>query len=137
MQARLLPPVPGPHQPFAPRLQEYYQHITVHSNPGIRNAREMRTLSLAGDLLLSGQIALCGDALAQRLRALETAQADGSWAAAEQLELLPPTGASSVPEHERRSAVAKATRALRTQRAMDSLRGRAPGSRSPAPPVRR
>jgi len=71
---------------------------------GLRNAREMRTLCLAIDLLLTGQTPKALDVLFQRLKALERVVSDGSWAAARWMELIPTGEALLVPRHEMTAA---------------------------------
>eukprot|EP00438_Fugacium_kawagutii_P002432 Skav223208 [mRNA] locus=scaffold2072:203972:205516:+ [translate_table: standard] len=61
--------------------------------------REMRTVAKALDLIASGSNERAADVLGQRLKALEMMVADGSWARAQHIELLPPEGATLV-EHD-------------------------------------
>ena len=118
-------------------MMEYYAHVVAHSSPGQRNGRELHTLCMIGDLLLSNRWGLAGDTLAQRVRAIETSIADRSWAAAEKMELLPPTTGNSTTEGDYRRAVSAATRDLRVQRAMSSLRTAPPSPTAAAGAPRR
>ena len=56
---------------------------------GQRNARELRTLALALDHLMTGNVASTADVLVQRWKAVESAIQEGNWHLARQLELLP------------------------------------------------
>ncbi|CAK0814337.1 unnamed protein product, partial [Prorocentrum cordatum] len=57
---------------------------------GVQTYREPRTLAEAVDLLMQGKAAHACDLIVQRLKALQVATTDGSWAAAKWLELIPP-----------------------------------------------
>ncbi|CAK0815284.1 unnamed protein product, partial [Prorocentrum cordatum] len=57
---------------------------------GVQTHRELRTLAEAMDLLMQGKAAHACDLIVQRLKALQVATTDGSWAAAKWLELIPP-----------------------------------------------
>ncbi|CAK0898088.1 unnamed protein product, partial [Prorocentrum cordatum] len=57
---------------------------------GAQTYRELRTLAEAVDLLMQGKAAHACDLIVQRLKALQVATTDGSWAAAKWLELIPP-----------------------------------------------
>ena len=57
---------------------------------GVQTYRELRTLAEAVDLLMQGKAAHACDLIVQRLKALQVATTDGSWAAAKWLELIPP-----------------------------------------------
>ncbi|CAK0805394.1 unnamed protein product, partial [Prorocentrum cordatum] len=57
---------------------------------GVQTHRELRTLAEAVDLLMQGKAAHACDLIVQRLKALQVATTDGSWAAAKWLELIPP-----------------------------------------------
>ncbi|CAK0901953.1 unnamed protein product [Prorocentrum cordatum] len=57
---------------------------------GVQTHRVFRTLAEAVDLLMQGKVAHACDLIVQRLRALQVATTDGSWAAARWLVLIPP-----------------------------------------------
>ncbi len=57
---------------------------------GVRTSKELSTLAMVLDALLSGNIGRASDVLIQRWRALESSVADGHWHMAQQLELVPP-----------------------------------------------
>ena len=57
---------------------------------GVQTYRELRTLAEAVDLLVQGKTAHACDLIVQRLKAVQVATTDGSWAAAKWLELIPP-----------------------------------------------
>ena len=61
----------------------------AHSELGLRDNRELRTLAEALDLLTQGQSLSAGDVLAQRFRAIEMASTEKSWSLARHLELIP------------------------------------------------
>ena len=63
--------------------------LTVYFNShppkdlGPRTTRELRTVTMTLDLLVSGKVAAAMDVLAQRIKAIERSQADGNWEAAQ------------------------------------------------------
>ena len=71
----------------------FYRVLRVtHPNGGIRNHREMLTLSTALDHIAKGRRLQAADVLGQRLKAVEAAIVDGSWDRAQFLELVDPEG---------------------------------------------
>ena len=109
------------------RVLAYLNQIMFVTHPpakiGIRTARELQTLAIALDHLLTGQLPQATDILIQRLKALESSLQEGGWHTAKHLEIIPPQVASLTREDERelaaknelkmlklRSAVAKATK---------------------------
>ncbi|CAE7375548.1 unnamed protein product [Symbiodinium sp. CCMP2592] len=66
----------------------------------IRLMREMKTLATALDQIAAGRAHAAADTIAQRLKALELSQADGSWNRAQFLELLEPEGPSLLERDE-------------------------------------
>ena len=117
-QAEHLPPAPGGYQPLTPRVMEYVTTVGFKNVVGIRNQKELKTLAQALDAILTGNLCLAGDTLMQRLKALEQASADGTWAAAEYLEVTPRGSATSVPQEEREQALGEARRAARSEAAL-------------------
>ncbi|CAK0814214.1 unnamed protein product [Prorocentrum cordatum] len=70
---------------------------------GLRNTRELKTLALAIDHLLSGRICEAGDLLAPRFRAVEASRQEG-WAVARHLEAIGGSAVSSLTDREREVA---------------------------------
>ena len=62
--------------------------------PPLRLLREMRTLATALDEIAAGRYQFAADVLAQRIKALELFQSDGTWNRAQYLELLDAEGPS-------------------------------------------
>ena len=62
--------------------------------PPLRLLREMRTLATALDEIAAGRYQFAADVLAQRIKALELFQSDGTWNRAQYLELLDVEGPS-------------------------------------------
>ena len=56
--------------------------------PPLRLLREMRTLATALDEIAAGRYQFAADVLAQRIKAVELFQSDGTWNRAQYLELL-------------------------------------------------
>ena len=71
----------------------------------LRNAGGLKTLAKGLNLLLLGKVPEAADLLSQRFQAVETADVEGSWAAARHLELMPEPKVSAVPAENRRMAV--------------------------------
>ena len=80
--------------PKSLRFQQYLGVILKNrcsqAQMGIRNSRELETLSMVLDHLLSGRVVQALDTLTQRFRAIEHVLATGSWSSAAHLELLKP-----------------------------------------------
>ncbi|CAE7668538.1 unnamed protein product [Symbiodinium sp. CCMP2592] len=68
--------------------------LMMTKQPVMRLAREMRTLAMALDEIAAGRYQYAADVIAQRLKALELFQNDGSWNRAQYLELLDAEGPS-------------------------------------------
>ena len=81
---------------------KYYQTILVPAHPlmGVRNGREVKTISRALDLLAQKETGAAADLLAQRLKALERSMVDGHWERAQWAELLPPEGVTLMDREE-------------------------------------
>ena len=96
------------------RVGAYISQVMMvqYPNMGVRNSREVNTLSMALDALLDGDYATTGDLLMQRLKAVETSLSDG-WRLGEQQELIPPTRASLTSAREREFAARQAVQAQR------------------------
>ena len=76
---------------------------SVGSELSIRNSRELRTLAMALDFLIQGDVPQACDVLVQRFKAVEITQADGSWAHARHMELIPEARVTSTSQAERAS----------------------------------
>ena len=91
--------------------------------------REMRTLAVALDFPLDGDLARCGDVLISGFKAFEEATNSGSWEVAENLEAVPPRQLSTISESDRARVTALQIRKVRVQGALQSLRqGTGPAS---------
>ena len=97
-------------------LLTIYYATNPPASLGVRNAREMRTVCECIDALLDGRLAHLGDLLMQRLKALQTAHAEGNWDTARFLELIPPGEVVLPSEEERRSAMRDRSMDLRLSR---------------------
>ena len=82
------------------------QHTAKELGP--RTLRELRTLVHTLDLLIQGKVAEAMDVISQRVKALERAQVDGHWDAAQWLELIPTGAVQLVPRQESRYAMREA-----------------------------
>ncbi|CAK0843927.1 unnamed protein product, partial [Prorocentrum cordatum] len=82
--------------------------LPASGDRGLRNTRELKTLALAIDHLLSGRICEAGDLLAQRFRAVEASHQEG-WAVARHLEVIGDTAVPSLTDREREVAVRQET----------------------------
>ena len=81
-------------EPTGPVALRYLITIYLPQHPvreiGVQTYHELRALAEAVDLLMQGKAAHACDLIVQRLKALQVATTDGSWAAAKWLELIPP-----------------------------------------------
>ena len=114
----------GPKGELKARVVEYLTTVfaAAHREPGLRNERELRTLSEGLDFLASGHLGMLGDLLMQRFKAVETSlQEGGNWEIARHLEVIPPAVPSAVSEAERAAAL---TMRLRSSKAARVLRQR-------------
>ena len=130
-QAQFLAPVVGAtadEHVFLPRVGEFFAHVSSQQVQGVRNLRELRTLAQIIDSIILGDLAFAADTAIQRYKAVELAAETGIWALAEEVELLPPSGASSLAPAERRNAVTRASRSSRNATALQRIRsGQRPG----------
>ena len=76
---------------------------------GVRTERELRTLCLAFDHFLKGDLGRGMDVIAQRIKAIEQSVADQGWQTARWLELIPTGEVLLVPRAEVREAVKEST----------------------------
>ena len=109
------------------RVGAYIQQVLfVRHNPsqiGVRNTREILTLSAALDALLEEDFAVVGDLLMQRLKAVESALVEG-WNVASHQELIASPNASLTSQKEKSYA---ARQALQAQRLDESVRRKRSG----------
>jgi hypothetical protein len=96
-----------------------------HHDVSLRTSREMKTLALVADNVLSGRPLEAMDVVFQRLKALEASEASGTWEHAKWLELLPALDVGTVSRAELREA-------QREQQLEERVRH--PGGRAPFPP---
>jgi hypothetical protein len=74
---------------LSPVLTQYFHLILKQEGLGLRNDRELETLSHLGDCLMRGQLPQALDVIAQRLKAIRSAGAgEMSWSVARHLELV-------------------------------------------------
>ena len=79
----------------------YYRMLAVtHTSMGLRNSRELLTLSVILDFLALQQPMRAADVVAQRLKAVEQSVVDGQWDRAQFLELLEGAGTTLVNKSE-------------------------------------
>jgi hypothetical protein len=89
----------------------------------LRSQRELKTLFLILDDLCRGDAVAAMDVVAQRIKAVETAEEEGTWQSATHVELAPEAHSSLRSEAEKAHAA---------KRARDAVRyGLAPRTRSP------
>ena len=68
-----------------------------------RTTRELRTMCLAIDLLLKGQVEAALDVLLQRVKAVERSVSDSGWDVAKWFELIPTGDSLLIPRSEARA----------------------------------
>jgi hypothetical protein len=103
----------------------YYQTMILSQYPhmNLRSQRELKTLFLILDDLCRGDAVAAMDVVAQRIKAVETAEEEGTWQSATHVELAPEAQSSLRSEAEKAHAA---------KRARDAVRyGLAPRTRSP------
>ena len=87
--------------PPAAAMRYYYNiMMNTHASMGLRNSREAKTLCRALDLAADRRYGALADLLAQRLKSIEKAVADGNWNRAQWFELLPPEGTTMLERDE-------------------------------------
>lgn len=109
------------------RVGAYVQQVLFVRNKnikiGVRNTREILTLSAALDALLEQDFPMVGDLLMQRLKAVESALVEG-WNVADHQELIASPNASLTSQKEKSYA---ARQALQAQRLEESVKKRRSG----------
>ena len=109
------------------KVSAYLSQVLFTQHPpasiGMRNARELTTLSMALDLLMEQRFAELGDLLMQRMKAVEVSLTEG-WSVANHQELIPGPKASLTTDQERSFAARRAVQRRRLEEVV------APGSRA-------
>ena len=114
------------------KVGAYVSQVMFLNHPpesmGLRNAREVVTLSTALDLLLTGQLGRLGDVLMQRLKAVEASLTEG-WSVAKHYELIPPAKPIFTSDKERDYAAKAALKAAKLKEALQkaTVKGSTPG----------
>ena len=107
------------------KICAYLSQILLVTHPpakiGLRSLRELQTLSISLDHLLSGRVAQATDTLVQRLKACEMSLADGNWSMARHLEIIPPSTASLVVSEERELAAKQELRNLKLRESLKKV----------------
>ena len=108
------------------RVGTYLNQVLLAQHPpariGAPKLRELMTLQMAMDTLLDGNLALVGDILMQRFKAVEGSLNDGGWELSRHMELVPPSGASSSSQGERERAGRAALREAKLAVTLEDLR---------------
>ena len=107
------------------KVHAYLSQVLFNQHPpsviGMRNARELTTLSMALDLLMEQKFAELGDLLMQRMKAVEVSLTEG-WAVANHQELIPGPKASLTTDQERSFAARQAVQRRKLEEAMGTRR---------------
>ena len=85
---------------------------------GLRQMRELRTITACLDEIARGNPQKGGDILSQRLKALELQMADGGWSRAQYLELISPEGATLAERSEQAMASKEQAQEARMRQAL-------------------
>lgn len=100
------------------KVSAYLNQVLFTQHPpsamGLRNARELTTLSMALDLLMEQKFPELGDLLMQRMKAVEVSLTEG-WSVANHQELIPAPKASLTTEQERSFAARQAVQRRRLE----------------------
>ena len=109
------------------RLMTFYLEIVLRpqfpSAPNNHTDRELKTVAAAIDALVEGDTMRAGDLLMGRFKALEESVNSGTWALAQELEVLPRNELGLASEGERHRAAAVRLREAKLQAALESLHG--------------
>eukprot|EP00438_Fugacium_kawagutii_P028599 Skav226691 [mRNA] locus=scaffold3971:131026:134560:- [translate_table: standard] len=105
------------------KVQAYLNQITFGTHPpakaGLRTARELTTLAVALDCLLSGKLSQASDVLIQRYKALETSLGEGGQEVRESFEEEPSKKSSSRSRQRKRGRSDSRREAGQLQRGQD------------------
>ncbi len=85
---------------------------------GRRDQRELKTLATCLDCLARGNLAVLGDVLMQRFKAVESAVATKSWEVSQHFEVVDPGSASAATTKEREIAAKLTLRDSQLQQAL-------------------
>ena len=100
------------------KVSAYLNQVLFTQHPpsviGLRNSRELTTLSMALDLLMEQKFPELGDLLMQRMKAVEVSLTEG-WSVANHQELIPAPKASLTTEQERSFAARQAVQRRRLE----------------------
>ncbi len=102
-----------------------YYHLVVESSPqapGLRNLRELRTISEFLDHIIDGNVTAAADILVQRFKAMVLAASEGSWNMAQHLELLPPSRAEAAADMEKEIATREEMKHQKLKAALENGR---------------
>ena len=104
------------------KVLAYLNQVVLVNHPpskiGPRSHRELVTLAMSVDEILSGNLKKALDLLLQRFKALETSLLDGGWHTARHLELIPAASASLTTENERHIAAKAELQSIKLKEAM-------------------
>ena len=104
------------------KITAYLHQVLLVTNPpqkiGLRMLRELQTIAVTLDHLLSGRLPQATDTLMQRLKACEMSLTEGGWTTARHLEIIPPSSASLVQAEERELAAKQEIRSLKLKDSM-------------------
>ena len=104
------------------KVVAYLNQVVLVNRPpakiGIRSHRELVTLAMTIDEIVSSRLMQALDLLIQRFKAVEASFEEGGWQTARHLELIPGGGAGLLREDER-AAAAKAE--IQASKLRDSL----------------
>ena len=93
----------------------------------LRNSRELRTLSVAMDHIITGEVAQAADVLVQRFKAVEAAHADGNWGASKHLELIADGTISAITDQEKKHAARREKEEVKLRATIATLGRRSQG----------
>ena len=103
------------------KITAYLHQVLLVTNPpqkiGLRMLRELQTIAVTLDHLLSGRLPQATDTLMQRLKACEMSLTEGGWTTARHLEITP-SSASLVQAEERELAAKQEIRSLKLKESM-------------------
>ena len=101
-------PPHSPITPLAPVVLSYLTSVLLPAASGqmsLRSERELRSLAMAIDYLLTGETVKAADLLIRRFQEVETAHADGNWTMARHSEVLPEGRVASITAKQREQII--------------------------------
>ena len=103
------------------KITAYLHQVLLVTNPpqkiGLRMLRELQTIAVTLEHLLSGRLPQATNTLMQRLKACEMSLTEGGWTTARHLEITP-SSASLVQAKERELAAKQEIRSLKLKDSM-------------------